>query len=174
MASWRHSHPSHSDKVYTDIWRTDTHTKWQTHTCCLVKTSVSVSLHVGVWGSMYTHTHMYRHSHEVKDLSVHTQTDVHKYWPAVLYVLYSTVSVQQMNLLPENASWNDAIFLKSLFYIILGHLANSHSFAITVLNICMTVYELSWRGLEWTLCICVVMSWSNQLTRKTRSEQFWP
>ena len=32
--------------------------------------------------------------------------------PTVLSVLYSAISVQQMNLLPENTSQNDAIFLK--------------------------------------------------------------
>ena len=37
----------------------------------------------------------------------------------------------------------------------------------------MHVYELPWRGLEWTQCIRVVMSWSNQPTRKTLSEPFW-
>ena len=30
--------------------------------------------------------------------------------PTVLYVLYTMVSVQQMNLLPKNASRNDLIF----------------------------------------------------------------
>ena len=33
--------------------------------------------------------------------------------PTVLYILYSTISGQQTNLLPEKASQNDAIFLKS-------------------------------------------------------------
>ena len=32
--------------------------------------------------------------------------------PTVLSILYSAISVQQMNLLPENASQNGAIFLK--------------------------------------------------------------
>ena len=32
--------------------------------------------------------------------------------PTVLYILYSTISVQQMNLLPENSSQIDAIFPK--------------------------------------------------------------
>ena len=30
--------------------------------------------------------------------------------PTILYILYSTVSVQQTNLLPDNASQNDTIF----------------------------------------------------------------
>ena len=37
--------------------------------------------------------------------------------PTVLYILYSTISAQQMNLLPENASQNDAIFPKSRYGI---------------------------------------------------------
>ena len=32
--------------------------------------------------------------------------------PTMLYILYSTVSAKQTNLLPENASKNDAIFPK--------------------------------------------------------------
>ena len=32
--------------------------------------------------------------------------------PTVLYILYSMISVQQTNLLPENASQNDTIFSK--------------------------------------------------------------
>ena len=36
-------------------------------------------------------------------------------WPTVLYVLYSTVSNQQMAFLPENTSRNDAIFPKVYF-----------------------------------------------------------
>ena len=37
--------------------------------------------------------------------------------PTVLSTLYSTVSAQQMNLLPENASQNDAILPKSQYGI---------------------------------------------------------
>ena len=37
--------------------------------------------------------------------------------PTVLYILYSTISAQQTNLLPENASQNDAIFPKSRYGI---------------------------------------------------------
>ena len=33
--------------------------------------------------------------------------------PTVLYILYSTISAQQTNLLPENASQHDTIFPKS-------------------------------------------------------------
>ena len=38
------------------------------------------------------------------------------YQPTILYKLYSTVSVQQTNLLPENASWNDT-FVQSFYHI---------------------------------------------------------
>ena len=37
--------------------------------------------------------------------------------PTVLSILYSMISVQQTNLLPENASQNDAIFPKSRYGI---------------------------------------------------------
>ena len=44
--------------------------------------------------------------------------------PTVLYILYSTVSAQQTNLLPENASQNDTIFPKSRYGIrVSDHLA---------------------------------------------------
>ena len=67
--SWRHSHPSHStvtrvksDKVYT---HTHTHTQNDKHW-------YSACGGVG--------EHLYRHSHEVKDVRthIHTQTYVHK------------------------------------------------------------------------------------------------
>ena len=37
--------------------------------------------------------------------------------PTVLYIQYSAISVQQTNLLPENAFQNDAIFPKSRYGI---------------------------------------------------------
>ena len=37
--------------------------------------------------------------------------------PTVLYILYSAISAQQMNPLPEYASQNDAIFPKSRYGI---------------------------------------------------------
>ena len=37
--------------------------------------------------------------------------------PTVLYTLYSTMSEQQMNLLPENTYHNDSILPKSLYHI---------------------------------------------------------
>ncbi len=38
-------------------------------------------------------------------------------WPTVLYILYTMVSAQQTNLLPENASQNDAIFTQKVYQI---------------------------------------------------------
>ena len=44
--------------------------------------------------------------------------------PTVLYILHSTISAQQTNLLPENASQTDAIFHQSRYGIIISdHLA---------------------------------------------------
>ena len=37
--------------------------------------------------------------------------------PTVLYILYSMISAQQTNLLPENGSKNDAVFPKSRYGI---------------------------------------------------------
>ena len=37
--------------------------------------------------------------------------------PTVLYILYSTMSAQHMNLLPENTYYNDSILPKSLYHI---------------------------------------------------------
>ena len=37
--------------------------------------------------------------------------------PTVLYILYTMVSAQQMNLLPKNASRNDAIFAQKVYQI---------------------------------------------------------
>ena len=42
--------------------------------------------------------------------------------PTVLYILYSTVSAQQMNLLPENTYYNDSIIprQKSISHYYIG------------------------------------------------------
>ena len=37
--------------------------------------------------------------------------------PTVLYILYTMVSAQQTNLLPKNASGNDAIFAQKVYRI---------------------------------------------------------
>ncbi len=38
--------------------------------------------------------------------------------PTVLYILYTMVSAQQTNLLPKNASRNDAIFAQKVYRIL--------------------------------------------------------
>ena len=43
--------------------------------------------------------------------------------PTMFYIIYTMVSAQQMNLLPEIASHNGAIFAQSLFTLIQDHLA---------------------------------------------------
>ena len=57
--------------------------------------------------------------------------------PTVLYILYSSVSVQQTNLLPENASQNDAIFARSIYrrYGTTSQCLSSYGYAITVLYV---------------------------------------
>ena len=41
--------------------------------------------------------------------------------PTVLYILYTMVSAQQMNLLPKNASQNDAVFAPKSILDICDH-----------------------------------------------------
>ena len=49
---------------------------------------------------------------------IFTKADIEaKDRPSVLYILYSTISAQQTNLLSENASQNDTIFPKSRYGI---------------------------------------------------------
>ena len=43
--------------------------------------------------------------------------------PTVLYILYTMVSAQQTNLLPKNASRNDAIFAQKVYRTIGDHFA---------------------------------------------------
>ena len=38
--------------------------------------------------------------------------------PTVLYILYTMVSAQQTNLLPKNASRNDAIFAQKVYRVL--------------------------------------------------------
>ena len=47
--------------------------------------------------------------------------------PTVLHIIYCTASVQQTNLLPENASWSYAILPNSLCHIISEHLVTLYS-----------------------------------------------
>ena len=57
--------------------------------------------------------------------------------PTVLYILYSTISAQQTNLLPENASQNDTIFPKSRYriYQTTSQWLSSYGCAIIVLYV---------------------------------------
>ena len=57
--------------------------------------------------------------------------------PTVLYILYTMVSVQQANLLPENASRNDAIFAQKVYriYATTSQYLRSYGCAITMVYI---------------------------------------
>ena len=57
----------------------------------------------------------------------------------ILSILYSTVSVQQMDLLPENASQNDAIFARSIYcrYGTTSQCLGSYGCAITMVYVYM-------------------------------------
>ena len=54
----------------------------------------------------------------------------------VPYILYTTVIAQQMNLLPENASQNDAIFDRSVYcrYGTTSHCLSSYGCTITMVS----------------------------------------
>ena len=60
--------------------------------------------------------------------------------PTVLYILYTMVSAQQTNLLPKNASRNDAIFAQKVYPTTSQYLS-SYGCAITmVYNIIIYLY----------------------------------
>ena len=54
--------------------------------------------------------------------------------PTILYILYSMVSAQQTNLLPKNASRNDAIFAQKVYriYATTSQYLSSNGCAITM------------------------------------------
>ena len=54
--------------------------------------------------------------------------------PTVLYILYTMVSAQQMNLLPKNASRNDSIFAQKVYqiYATTSQYLSSYGCAITM------------------------------------------
>ena len=54
--------------------------------------------------------------------------------PTVLYILYTMVSAQQTNLLPKNASRNDAIFAQKVYriYATTSQYLSSYGCAITM------------------------------------------
>ena len=57
--------------------------------------------------------------------------------PTVLYILYTMVSAQQKNLLPKNASRNDAIFAQKVYriYVTTSQYLCSYSCTITMVYI---------------------------------------
>ena len=67
--------------------------------------------------------------------------------PTVLYILYTMVSAQQTNLLPKNASQNDAIFAQKVYriYVTTSQYLSSYGCAITTVYIYNNIY-LSQKG----------------------------
>ena len=70
--------------------------------------------------------------------------------PTILYILYTMVSVQQMNLLPKNASRNDAIFAQKVYriYATTSQYLSSYGCAITMVYIFVIyiyIYIYIWR-----------------------------
>ena len=69
--------------------------------------------------------------------------------PTILYILYTMVSAQQTNLLPKNASQNDAIFAQKVYqiYAATSQYLRSYGCAITMVYIYIYIYMymyLSW------------------------------
>ena len=62
--------------------------------------------------------------------------------PTVLYILYTMVSAQQTNLLPNNASRNDTIFAQKVYriYATTSQYLSSYSCAITMVCIYIYIY----------------------------------
>ena len=62
--------------------------------------------------------------------------------PTVLYILYTMVSAQQTNLLPKNASRNDAIFAQKVYqiYATTSQYLSSYGCAITMVYIYIYIY----------------------------------
>ena len=62
--------------------------------------------------------------------------------PTVLYILYTMVSAQQTNLLPKNASQNDAIFAQKVYriYATTSHYLSSYGCALTMVYIIICTY----------------------------------
>ena len=61
--------------------------------------------------------------------------------PTVLYILYTMVSVQQTNLLPKNASRNDAIFVQKVYrvYATTSQYLSSYGCTITMAYIIIII-----------------------------------
>ena len=65
----------------------------------------------------------------------------------VLYILYTMVSVQQTNLLPKNASRNDAIFAQNVYQIYATTLQylSSYGCAITMVYVYLMFEQSEWQ-----------------------------
>ena len=65
----------------------------------------------------------------------------------ILYILYSTVSVQQMDLLPENAPHNNTIFARSIYrrYGTTSQCLSSYGCAITMVYIYIYTYIVQYQ-----------------------------
>ena len=62
--------------------------------------------------------------------------------PTVLYIIYTMMSAQQTNLLPENASPNDAIFAQKVYriYATTSQYLSSYGCAITMVYMYIYIY----------------------------------
>ena len=60
--------------------------------------------------------------------------------PTVLYILYTMVSAQQTNLLPKNASQNDAIFAQKVYWIYATTLQHLSSYGCAITMVYNTLY----------------------------------
>ena len=60
--------------------------------------------------------------------------------PTVLYILYTMVSVQQTNLLPKNASRNDAIFAQKVYRICATTSQYLSSYGCTITKVYIYIY----------------------------------
>ena len=64
--------------------------------------------------------------------------------PTVLYILYTMVSAQQTNLLPKNASRNDAIFAQKVYriYATTSQYLSSYGCPITMVYVDLNHYTI--------------------------------
>ena len=62
--------------------------------------------------------------------------------PTVLYILYTMVSAQQTNLLPKNASRNDAIFARKVYRIYATTPQYLSSYGCTITMVYIYIYTV--------------------------------
>ena len=74
--------------------------------------------------------------------------------PTVLYIIYTMVSAQQTNLLPENALQNDAIFAQKVYriYATTSQYLSSYGCAITMVYIYIYIYIY----IRMYCCFCAI------------------